>query len=86
MPVESKAMMSQLQLILDTCLADRRNAWDMQPDGRYVQRTGPVGEQGISGDEETMPVGTHGILMDQVEQRAAKTVGQQRLSPLKANV
>ncbi|WP_306549478.1 polyphosphate kinase 1 [Desulfobulbus sp.] len=37
-PVESPALQGQLREILNLQLADRRGAWDMQPDGGYVQR------------------------------------------------
>lgn len=39
-PVEDPALRKQLRFILETQLADERSAWDMQPDGSYVQRTG----------------------------------------------
>lgn len=37
-PVESPTLQGQLREILNLQLADRRGAWDMQPDGSYVQR------------------------------------------------
>ncbi|HSA79439.1 MAG TPA: polyphosphate kinase 1, partial [Geminicoccaceae bacterium] len=37
-PVEDPALCQELRAILDAQLNDRRNAWDMQPDGSYVQR------------------------------------------------
>ena len=78
-PIEARAMKAQLQLILDTCLEDQRSAWDMQPDGRYVQRRGPTRGRGANGNEQTAPAGTHEILMHHVTQRTANTVGQRRL-------
>jgi polyphosphate kinase len=36
-PVEPKSLQKQLRLILDVQLGDRRSAWEMQPDGSYVQ-------------------------------------------------
>ena len=84
-PVEAKAMKSQLQLILDTCLEDQRNAWDMQPDGRYKQRQGIGPGSNSSGKEETAPEGTHAILMQHVALRTAGTnVGRRRFSPIDA--
>ena len=38
MPVEAPALRKDLRFILDTQLEDRRSAWEMQPDGSYVQR------------------------------------------------
>ncbi|MDH4282015.1 MAG: RNA degradosome polyphosphate kinase, partial [Myxococcales bacterium] len=39
-PVEPKALQAELRTILDTLLGDQRSAWDMLPDGSYVQRNG----------------------------------------------
>ena len=39
-PIEDPRLQAELRHILDTQLADQRGAWDMQPDGSYVQRTG----------------------------------------------
>ena len=39
-PVEPKALQGELRTILDMLLNDQRSAWDMLPDGSYVQRDG----------------------------------------------
>ena len=39
-PVEDPRLQAELRHVLDTQLSDQRGAWDMQPDGSYVQRTG----------------------------------------------
>ncbi|HEY5927383.1 MAG TPA: polyphosphate kinase 1, partial [Kofleriaceae bacterium] len=39
-PVEDPRLQQELRFILDTQLSDQRGAWDMQPDGSYVQRSG----------------------------------------------
>ena len=39
-PVEAPHLRRELRSVLKIQLADRRSAWDMQPDGSYVQRTG----------------------------------------------
>jgi polyphosphate kinase len=39
-PVELPRLQAELRYILDTQLSDQRGAWDMQPDGSYVQRSG----------------------------------------------
>jgi polyphosphate kinase len=57
-PVEPKALQDELRTILDTLLGDQRSAWDMQPDGTYVQRNG-----GESSD------GTHQQMIKWVERR-----------------
>jgi polyphosphate kinase len=37
-PVADEALRQELWEVLRTCLSDDRSAWDMQPDGSYVQR------------------------------------------------
>jgi len=37
-PVDKPELQLRLQGILEVCLADNRQAWDLQPDGSYVQR------------------------------------------------
>ncbi|HEB70226.1 MAG TPA: polyphosphate kinase 1 [Desulfobulbus sp.] len=37
-PVEPKILQAELRKILDIQLKDRRSAWEMQPDGSYIQR------------------------------------------------
>jgi polyphosphate kinase len=37
-PVEEPALVSEIRTILDIQLTDTRSAWDMQPDGSYIQR------------------------------------------------
>ena len=39
-PVEPEALQAELRTSLDILLGDQRSAWDMQPDGSYVQRQG----------------------------------------------
>ncbi len=51
-PVEDPELRQELRLILDVQLADQRSAWDMQPDGTYVQRK-PV-EGNAKGAQETL--------------------------------
>ena len=38
-PIEDPELAKDLQEILGILLADNRHAWDLQPDGRYIQRT-----------------------------------------------
>jgi polyphosphate kinase len=37
-PIEDPALALQLQELLELYLADNRHAWDLQPDGQYIQR------------------------------------------------
>ncbi len=38
-PVEDRLLQKRLHALLDTCLADNRQAWELHADGTYVQRT-----------------------------------------------
>ena len=38
-PVEDRALHPRLRALLDTCLSDNRQAWELCADGSYVQRT-----------------------------------------------
>jgi polyphosphate kinase len=37
-PVEDRALHPRLRALLETCLADNRQAWELRPDGTYAQR------------------------------------------------
>ena len=43
-PIEDPALVIQMKEILDLYLSDNRNAWDLQPDGQYIQRRAASGE------------------------------------------
>lgn len=43
-PIEDPALVIQMQEILDLYLSDNRHAWDLQPDGQYIQRRPGSGE------------------------------------------
>jgi polyphosphate kinase len=58
-PVEAPELMKEMRSIFDTHLADQRSAWDMQPDGSYVQRRPQIGEH----------VGSHRLLIARAEKR-----------------
>jgi len=58
-PIEDRDLKTDLQWILQTHLSDQRNAWDMQPDGTYVQRK-PTGSDGSPSS-----LGSHEIMMRQ---------------------
>ncbi|MGE4559728.1 MAG: polyphosphate kinase 1 [Desulfobulbus sp.] len=61
-PVEAPKLRKQLRQWLDLQLANKRNVWEMQPDGTYVQRVakGRIGTVCI-----------HRKLIDQAQRRAA---------------
>ncbi len=50
-PVERPALQKELKNLLEVQLNDRRNAWEMQPDGTYIQRTPAKGEESRGSQE-----------------------------------
>ena len=55
-PILERRLRERLWEILEISLADRRNAWEMQPDGSYVQL--------VPGDgDELGAEGTHSAMM-----------------------
>ena len=52
-PVEVPSLINELKAMLNIQLNDRRSAWDMQPDGSYVQRT-PCNENEQAGSQQTL--------------------------------
>jgi polyphosphate kinase len=50
-PVEDPALREELRAILDAQLNDRRSAWDMRPDGSYIQRQPVAGADGTGSQE-----------------------------------
>jgi polyphosphate kinase len=65
-PVEAEPLRARLWEILDLMLRDHRQAWDMRPDGSYVQRK-PA--ESATGPEA---VGSQQTLMDLTRQRQAE--------------
>ncbi len=63
-PVEEPRLKEEVQAILDLQLADNCKAWDMQPDGTYVQR------QPASGAE---PRSSQDLLMQRALERAGRS-------------
>ncbi|MGB5063818.1 MAG: polyphosphate kinase 1 [Candidatus Competibacter sp.] len=59
-PVDLPELQRELRQILDVQLNDRRDAWDMQSDGTYIQRTPGEGED---------PRGSQLILIELAERR-----------------
>ena len=59
-PVEAPALASELRSILDVHLHDTRSAWDMQPDGSYLQRLS---------DDQDVANGSHFQLIERADVR-----------------
>ncbi|WP_017659513.1 polyphosphate kinase 1 [Baaleninema simplex] len=53
-PIEDPTLAKDLQEILGIMLSDNRQAWELQPDGTYIQRRPP---------EDSTEPGTHTVLM-----------------------
>jgi polyphosphate kinase len=58
-PIEVPALRERLWQILQINLEDRRQAWDMRPDGTYVQRQPEPND----GQDQPASMGTHATLM-----------------------
>jgi polyphosphate kinase len=71
-PVDSAALARELRIIFDTHLDDQRSAWDMQPDGTYVQRT-PVGGIGE---------GSHRLLIARAHKRGKENVNKKKVKKI----
>ncbi|HBA73190.1 MAG: RNA degradosome polyphosphate kinase [Geobacteraceae bacterium GWC2_55_20] len=59
-PIETPSLAREIRTILDVHLRDSRSAWDMQPDGSYIQR--------MPADPDTA-AGSHCRLMELAEKR-----------------
>jgi polyphosphate kinase len=53
-PIDDTRLHARLDSLLQTCVQDNRQAWILQPDGTYVQRTPAAGEP---------ERGTHAVLL-----------------------
>ena len=64
-PVESPPLTKELRNVFDTHIADQRSAWDMQPDGSYIQRV-PEIDDGAEG--------SHNLLIARTERRQKESL------------
>jgi polyphosphate kinase len=51
-PVEDSKLRQELRLIIDVQLSSRKNVWEMQPDGSYIERRDDSGKKSL-GSQET---------------------------------
>jgi polyphosphate kinase len=58
-PVEDPGQHERLRTLLETCLTDNRQAWDLDADGRYKQRT-----PGVDGEAEEERASQQRLLRD----------------------
>ena len=59
-PIEDPALFKEIQEILGIMLADNRQAWELQPDGRYVQRQPQADEKEQSTHQALMEMAARG--------------------------
>ena len=74
-PVESTELTRELRIIFDTHLADQRSAWDMQPDGTYVQRT-PADGNGNGN-------GSHRLLIARAQKRVKENMKKKKVKKIR---
>jgi polyphosphate kinase len=68
-PIEDRTLRGELWEILQIHLTDQRSAWDMQPDGTYVQRhPGDAPESAAS-------AGSHKALIDRTCTQLTRPAG-----------
>jgi polyphosphate kinase len=80
-PVEAPELRAELRAMLDAQLNDRRSAWDMQPDGSYVQRVPePDGPKAL-GSQETLILRAEKHLREATRLRRRKLRGIERRKP-----
>ncbi|BFM40338.1 polyphosphate kinase 1 [Synechocystis sp. LKSZ1] len=65
-PIEDPAIMQELQEILGILLADNRHAWELQPDGSYLQRRPQANEQAHSAQDIFMAQASHHALNGEI--------------------
>jgi len=68
-PVEPPELTRELRTVFETHLADQRSAWDMQPDGAYIQRKTADGQ----GE------GSHRLLIARAEKRVKENLKKKKI-------
>jgi len=73
-PVEPVELKKELRVIFDTHLVDQCSAWDMQPDGSYLQRIP---------SSETPPCGSHYRMIERAAKRLKESLKQKKKTKTK---
>lgn len=63
-PVEDNAGRARLWQVLDILLNDKRQAWDMLPDGNYKQRQAATPEEAVGSHETLMQIARNSATVD----------------------
>ncbi|MHB1399593.1 MAG: polyphosphate kinase 1 [Trichloromonadaceae bacterium] len=79
-PVEDAQLRQDIRSLLEIQLADRRSAWEMQPDGSYRQRQPSTAEEGRSSQELQIELATRRNKdVTRLKRRKAKGFGSRNL-------
>jgi polyphosphate kinase len=73
-PVEPAELRKELRAVFDTHLSDQCSAWDMQPDGSYLQRVP---------NSEAPPCGSHYRMIERAVNRLKETLKQKKKAKTK---
>ncbi len=76
-PVEDPVLRAELRMLLDTQLADKRNLWEMRPDGSYTQLQ-PEDEKQNQGSQESLIAHYENLYQDAYRLRKRRTPGSKR--------
>lgn len=68
-PVEPPELTEELRIIFEIHLADKRSAWDMQPDGSYIQRM----------PEDGQGEGSHRLFIERAEKRLKENMKKKKI-------
>jgi polyphosphate kinase len=71
-PIEEPSLRKELRVLFEAQLNDRRNAWDMQPNGSYIQRRTKRGRHAR---------GSQDILVAAAERRSARAKRLRKVKP-----
>jgi len=68
-PIESPELTKELRAIFDIHISDQRSAWDMQPNGSYIQRMPAT---------ESVSLGSHHLMIERASLRLKESMKQKK--------
>ncbi|HQB38373.1 MAG TPA: polyphosphate kinase 1 [Deltaproteobacteria bacterium] len=81
-PVPDPSLARELRALLDIQINDRRSAWEMQPDGSYLQRM-PDGHEPVEGSHRMLIARSEKRLKEAVKQKSGKKKSSRSLKQTK---
>jgi polyphosphate kinase len=79
-PIEDRKLRAEIRTLFDVHLNDNRSAWDMQPDGSYIQRMPAPGEEQRGSHEVLVELAAKRLKkMARLRKRKTKGVGGRNL-------